>query len=132
MAKKPCAKEGPVPEHEYDPNPISLSTAADMLMAKIHMPHYLDNKAAVEAAIKAETGRTKLLRHEVIGQMGDLILLDAAGGVPINKYYFQDAKWRNPNVPKLNRAEQRQQDNLAANAQAKQFFRDRDRLREVS
>jgi hypothetical protein len=80
----------------------------------------------VEAAIYAETSYTGQSLQEATEVIAKAAIRDRSSGVAINKFYFEDAKWRlarGQNV-RLSRAEQRKLDNLEVNARVKRRFRD--------
>jgi hypothetical protein len=105
----------------------STHKIAEYVIQMVGLPVTPRNVAMVEAAVVAEANHTGLPLEPAAKVIAEAALGDAKRGVPINKFYFEDAKWRQErrlNVG-FNKAEQRKLNNLQANARAKQRLRER-------
>ena len=107
----------------------ALQQSTRQIIAVLGLPATDSNRRMIEAALIAETGYTGQSLQEVAELIGRTAIRDREGGIPINKFYFEDAKWRQSKIQggqngRLSRAEQRKLDNLEINARVKQRFRD--------
>ncbi|MGA9527679.1 MAG: helix-turn-helix domain-containing protein [Terriglobales bacterium] len=105
---------------------LSFQKAAGKMIAMLGLPATDSNRRMIEAAIAAETSYTGQPADEAAELIARAALLDRGNGIPINKFYFEDAKWRQARGQngRLSKAEQRKLDNLEINARVKQRFRD--------
>ena len=81
----------------------------------------------VEAAVVAEVNYTGISVQEAAKLITNAAIEDRNRGITINKFYFEDVKWRQEkrsNV-RASKAEQRKLDNLEVNARAKQRLREK-------
>jgi DNA-binding MarR family transcriptional regulator len=102
---------------------------AKKVVALLSIPATDNNLRMVLAALEAEKGYTGQPLEEVAALITQSAIEDRKRGVPINKFYFEDTKWRHDRKAGarygINKAEQRKLDNLEANARIKQRLRDR-------
>src|SRR6266536_637621 len=115
---------------EQDQNKgINLQKSATKVISMLALPATSNTIRMVEAALEAEAAYTGQELQEVAELIARAAMEDRKNGVSINKFYFEDTKWRQErgtNVgSRINRAEQRKLDNLEINARVKQRFRDR-------
>ena len=113
---------------ESKPSP-ALQKSVRQIIAMLGMPVTDSNCKMIEAALIAETDYSGQSLPEAAELLAKAAISDRDRGVPINKFYFEDAKWRHSratggNNGRLSRAEQRKLDNLEVNARVKQRFRD--------
>lgn len=112
-------------DQDNKPSPV-LQKSTRQIIAVLGMPATDSNRRMIEAALIAETDYTGQSVDESAELIAKAAIHDRERGIPINKFYFEDAKWRQArgqNV-RLSRAEQRKIDNLEINARVKQRFRD--------
>jgi hypothetical protein len=103
------------------PEGLSQIEYAKRLLEDLGLPE-AGNIVVVADSISADSkkhGLTKAKSFEFIRQQA---LSDQEAGLPINRFYFTDAKFRAKAGKNGNRAEQRQAANLAACAEAKRSF----------
>jgi hypothetical protein len=109
--------------------PIGPRELADKLIAVLGVPATSNNLKTVQAALVAEESYTGQSSQEVAALITQCAIEDRKHGVAIDKFYFEDAKWRQEKRSsvrsRISRAEQRKLDNLEINARVKQRFRDR-------
>jgi len=116
--------------HEQDEkNFPALLKSARQMIALLGLPVTDSNRRMIEAALVAETDYTGQSLPEAAELIAKAAIADRDRGIAINKFYFEDAKWRHSRFPgglngRLSRAEQRKLDNLEVNARVKQRFRD--------
>jgi len=115
-------------EQDGKPSPL-LQKSTRQIIAILGMPLTDSNCRMIEAALVAETDYTGQSLPEAAEFIAKSAIDDRARGIPINKFYFEDTKWRHSRATggqngKLSRAEQRKLDNLEVNARVKQRFRD--------
>ena len=116
--------------HEQDEQPSpALQKSARQMIAMLGLPVTDSNRRMIEAALIAETDYTGQSLPEAAELIAKAAISDRDRGIPINKFYFEDAKWRHSRASgghngRLSRAEQRKLDNLEVNARVKQRFRD--------
>jgi Helix-turn-helix domain len=112
-------------DQDDKPSP-ALQKSTRQMIAMLGMPATESNRRMIEAALIAETDYTGQSVEEAAELIAKAAIHDRECGIPINKFYFEDAKWRQARGQngRLNRAEQRKLDNLAVNARVKQRFRD--------
>ena len=81
---------------------------------------------AIAAALATEREYSGLSFQEAAEVIGKRAMEDRGSGVAINKFYFEDAKWRQARWQngRFSKAEQRKLDNLEVNNRVKQRFRD--------
>jgi hypothetical protein len=79
----------------------------------------------VQAALVADERYTGQSLQEVANRITQSAMEDRKNGVPINKFYFEDAKWRSSGRYGINKAEREKLDNLEVNARLKQRLRER-------
>lgn len=105
---------------------LALQKSTRQIIAMLGMPATDSNRRMIEAALVAETDYTGQLVEEAAALIAKAAIHDRECGIPINKFYFEDAKWRQARGQngRLSRAEQRKLDNLEINARVKQRFRD--------
>src|SRR6266852_1172630 len=118
---------------ESEPKPLSNTPEEPLKSARrvidiLGMPATDGNLKVIEAAVVAEAAYTGQTFQEAAEQITKAAREDREVGIPINKFYFEDAKWRQSgrqNVrSRLNKAEQRKLDNLEVNARVKQHLQD--------
>jgi hypothetical protein len=99
------------------------------ILEMLGLPATDGNLRAIEAAVIAEAAYTGQSSQEAAELIAKAAIEDRNNGIVINKFYFEDAKWRQSGVQnvrsRLNKAEQRKLDNLEANERAKQRLRQR-------
>ena len=116
--------------HEQDEQPFpALQKSARQMIAMLGLPVTDSNRRMIEAALVAETDYTGQSLPEAAELIARAAICDRDRGIPINKFYFEDAKWRHSRSSgghngRHSRAEQRKLDNLEVNARVKQRFRD--------
>jgi hypothetical protein len=108
------------------PNPRAL---AEKVVALLSIPATDNNLKMVQAALEAEKGYTGQPLEEVAALITQTAIDDRKHGIAINKFYFEDTKWRHDRKAGarygINKAEQRKLDNLEANARFQQRLRER-------
>ena len=109
--------------------PSTSRTLAEKVVALLSIPATDNNLKMVQAALEAEKGYTGQPLEEVAVLITQSAIKDRKHGIAINKFYFEDTKWRHDRKAGarygINKAEQRKLDNLEANARIKQRLRDR-------
>jgi hypothetical protein len=109
--------------------PLNSRILAEKVVALLSIPATDNNLKMVQAALEAEKGYTGQLLEEVAALITQSAIEDRKRGIPINKFYFEDTKWRHGRKAGarygINKAEQRKLDNLEANARFQQRLRDR-------
>jgi len=98
-------------------------TSAQQILKNLGLPVTNNLIAIVTAAVKAEvtyTGSTSV--EHAAGIITDAALDDRRKGIAIDRFYFENVKWRSHGVTK---AERRTLDNLEVNARVKQRLRER-------
>src|ERR1022692_1058897 len=109
--------------------PLNSRILAEKVVALLSIPATDNNLKMVQAALEAEKGFTRQLLEEVAALITQSAIEDRKRGIPINKFYFEDTKWRHGRKAGarygINKAEQRKLDNLEANARFQQRLRDR-------
>lgn len=101
---------------------------AERVIAILALPATAGNLGMVEAALVAESDYTGQSLEEAANFLTNAAIEDRKNGIPINKFYFEDAKFRDrgANVrSRIGKAEQRKLHNLEINARVKQRFKDR-------
>jgi DNA-binding transcriptional ArsR family regulator len=96
-------------------------TSAQEILENLNLPVTNSLISTVTAAVKAEVRDTRLSVDEVTARITNAAIGDRGRGVPIDRFYFENVKWRSN--AKASRAEQRKLDNLEVNARAKQRLR---------
>jgi len=113
-------------DKENDPK---LREMAVRVITILGLPATDNNLKMVQAALVADKAYTGRSLQEVAERITRIAIEDREKGITINKFYFEDAKWRQDKRLSTrygtNKAEQRKLDNLKANAQAKQWFKER-------
>ncbi|MFZ0480330.1 MAG: helix-turn-helix domain-containing protein, partial [Terriglobales bacterium] len=104
----------------------SFQKSTSKIIAMLGLPATDSNRRMIEAAIVAETSYTGQSSEEAAELIAKAAIHDRNNGIPINKFYFEDAKWRQARGQngRFSKAEQRKLDNLEINARVKQRFRD--------
>jgi hypothetical protein len=112
-------------EQEEKSSP-SLQKSTRKMIAMLGLPVTDSNRRMIEAAVLAETSYTGQSAEESAELIAKCAIRDRNNGIAINKFYFEDAKWRQARGQngRLSKAEQRKLDNLEVNARVKQRFRD--------
>jgi DNA-binding MarR family transcriptional regulator len=115
---------------EQDQSGPSTSRAlTEKVVALLSIPATDNNLKMVQAALEAEKSYTGQPLEEVAALITQAAIEDRKHGIAINKFYFEDTKWRHDRKAGarygINKAEQRKLDNLEANARIKQRLRDR-------
>ncbi len=115
---------------EQDQNgPATPRQLANTVVAILGLPASDNNLRMVQAALVADEAYTGQSLQEVAERITQSAMEDRNNGVAINKFYFEDAKWRQDRRPHpkygTNKAEQRKLDNLEANARFKERLRER-------
>ncbi len=112
-------------DQDDKPSP-ALQKSMRQIIAMLGMPATDSNRRMIEAALVAETDYTGQSVEESAELIARAAIHDRECGIPINKFYFEDAKWRQARGQngRPSRAEQRKLDNLEINARVKQRFRD--------
>jgi DNA-binding Lrp family transcriptional regulator len=109
--------------------PPTSRTLAEKVVALLSIPATDNNLKMVQAALEAEKSYTGQPLEEVAALITQTAIEDRKRGISINKFYFEDTKWRQDRKAGarygINKAEQRKLDNLEANARIKQRLRDR-------
>jgi hypothetical protein len=95
--------------------------SAKQVLKSLGLPETPNMISTVELAIKAEAAFSKLSIEESAASITRAAVDDSARGVTFDKFYFENARWRSN--ARINKAEQRKLDNLAANARAKEILR---------
>jgi len=101
--------------------------SAERIIAMLGLPVTTSNLSMVEAAVVAEATYTGVSLEEAAQLIANAAIEDRNRGMPINKFYFEDVKWRQEkrsNV-RISKAEQRKLDNLEVNARVKQRLREK-------
>jgi hypothetical protein len=98
-------------------------TSAQQILKNLGLPVTNSMLVTVTAAVKAEATYTGGLPIEKAAtQITNAALEDNRRGVAIDRFYFENVKWRSHGVSK---AERRTLDNLEVNARVKQRLRER-------
>jgi hypothetical protein len=109
--------------------PPTQRQSAENVIKMLSLPLTDNNLKMVQAALDAEERYTGQSPAEVAKVITLAAIEDRKRGIPINKFYFEDAKWRHDRRSNArygaNKAEQRKLDNLEANARVKQRIRER-------
>jgi hypothetical protein len=96
---------------------------AERILDEINLPPTNNLVGIVTAALKAEGKDRRLGLEETAAEITTSAISDRHKGVEINRFYFENCKWRsNAGVSK---AERRKLDNLEVNARVKQRIRER-------
>jgi hypothetical protein len=98
-------------------------TCAEEILDNLSLPITHSLISTVTAAVKAEAKDTGLSIDGAAARITAAAIEDRRGGTSIDRFYFENVKWRSN--ARLNKAEKRQFDNLEANARAKQRLRER-------
>jgi Helix-turn-helix domain len=96
---------------------------AGRILDAIHLPPTNSTIVTVTAALKAEAKDRQIGLEQTAALITSAAIDDRRRGVEINRFYFENCKWRsNAGVSK---AERRKLDNLEVNARVKQRLRER-------
>lgn len=109
-------------DQDGPPTPRKL---AETVIAVLGLPSTDNNLKMVQAALVADERYTGQSLQEVANRITQSAMEDRKNGVPINKFYFEDAKWRSSGRYGINKAEREKLDNLEVNARLKQRLRER-------
>jgi DNA-binding MarR family transcriptional regulator len=123
----PYKEEQNLSNKTYEQEPHSPRKSAERIIAMLGLPVTLSNLNMVEAAVVAEVNYTGISVQEAAKLITNAAIEDRNRGITINKFYFEDVKWRQEkrsNV-RASKAEQRKLDNLEVNARAKQRLREK-------
>ena len=94
---------------------------AERILHRVNLPDTKNLIDTVTKVLKAESREVRLGLEETAATITSYVARDR-GRFPIDKYYFENCKWRlNGGISK---AEQRELDNLEVTARVKQRFRD--------
>lgn len=108
----------PVPEPEGDalPPDMPMLNYARWALESCNLPVTFPNQQAVAAAIGAFSRERKLLNHHAAEGLAKLARDALAAGVRVDKFWFEDAKWRGGarNGNGANRAQERTDGNKRA------------------
>jgi hypothetical protein len=110
-------------EHDKFLDDFLAQRSAERILHQLDLPATASLTSVVTAAVKAEAAYRKLPIVDVARFITDAALEDRRRGIPVDRFYFENVKWRS-NV-KVSKAEQRKLDNLEVNARVKQRFRER-------
>jgi hypothetical protein len=109
--------------------PVTPRGLANKVVAILGLPASDNNLRMVQAALIADEAYTGQSLQEVAERITQSAMEDRKSGVAINKFYFEDARWRQDRRSSskygTNKAEQRKLDNLEANARFKERLRER-------
>lgn len=97
-------------------------TLAQRILRNLGLPDTSSFVTTVTAAVKADALYTRLSVEQVAAHITDAALTDSRRGVALDRFYFENVKWRSHGVSK---AERRTLDNLEVNARVKQRLRER-------
>jgi len=86
------------------------------------LPDTYSMSATVTAAVKADIAYTGMPVEQVASHIVSAAIEDRRMGVQVDRFYFENVKWRSRGVTK---AEKRTLDNLEVNARVKQRIRER-------
>jgi SOS-response transcriptional repressor LexA len=98
-------------------------TCAQEILDNLSLPITNSLTSTVTAAVKAEVKDTRLSVAEAAAHITSAAIGDRGRGVPIDRFYFENVKWRSNG--RVSKAEQRKLDNLEVNARAKQRLREK-------
>jgi DNA-binding transcriptional ArsR family regulator len=123
----PYKEEQDLLDKTHEQEPRSPRKSAERIIAMLGLPVTTSNLSMVEAAVVAEVNYTGVSLQEAAQLITNAAIEDRSRGLPINKFYFEDVKWRQEkrsNV-RISKAEQRKLDNLEVNARVKQRLREK-------
>jgi DNA-binding MarR family transcriptional regulator len=98
-------------------------TCAQGILDSLNLPVTNSLTSTVTAAVKAEAKDTRLSLEEAAGRITNAAIEDRGRGTPIDRFYFENVKWRSN--ARASKAEQRKLDNLEVNARAKQRLKEK-------
>ena len=124
---RPYKEEQDLSNKTQEQESNSPRKSAERIIAMLGLPVTISNLSMVEAAVVAEVNYTGISVQEAAQLITRAAIEDRNRGMPINKFYFEDVKWRQgkrSNV-RISKAEQRKLDNLEVNARVKQRLREK-------
>jgi hypothetical protein len=104
-------------------NGVQIQECALRTVQLLGMAETQTNLRIVEAALAAEIRYTGRSPEDAAQEIAKSAISDRENGVPINKFYFEDTKWRTPNggrnkaeqqFDRINRARERAIENIKA------------------
>ncbi len=98
-------------------------TLAERILDEINLPPTNNLITTVTAALKAEARDRKLGLEETSALVTTAAIDDRRKGVEINRFYFENCKWRSS--VRISKAEQRKLDNLEVNARVQQRLKEK-------
>ena len=104
-------------------NGVQIQECALRTVQLLGMTETQTNLRIVEAALTAEIRYTGRSPEDAAQEIAKAAISDREDGIPINKFYFEDTKWRTPNggrnkaerqFDRINRARERAIENIKA------------------
>lgn len=117
------AKRRGMASHDKFLEDLVAQASAQQIIEDLTLPATPGFISTVTASVKAEAKYTGLSIQEAIGGIVRAASEDRRRGVPIDKFYFEDVKWRSN--ARVSKAEQRKLGNLEVNARVKQRLREK-------
>jgi hypothetical protein len=105
---------------------VRIQKGVTRIVQMLGMPETLANLRIVEAAVRAEVQYAGRSPEDAVSLVAGAAIDDREGGLPINKFWFEDAKWRTPNgrsksetqFDRINRARERAIENIKARSRS--------------
>jgi hypothetical protein len=117
------AKRRGAASHEKFLEDLVAQASAQQVIEALTLPATPGFISTVTAAVKAEAKYMGLSIQEAVGGIVEAAAEDRRRGVSIDKFYFEDVKWRSN--ARVSKAEQRKLGNLEVNARVKQRLREK-------
>ena len=97
-----------------------LTQAAAEIARLVRLPRTWPTIKTIEVAISSEADYSQVSLSEAAAIIADAAVRDRRQGRDVNRFYFEDARWA---FPKLNRAEQVQENNRRAAEAVEERYR---------
>jgi hypothetical protein len=113
-----------------EPSAAQIQECAVRIVQLLGMPETQANLKIVEAGVIAEIRYAGLSPESAAQIIAEAAMDDREKGIPINKFYFEDARWRTPNggpnkagqrFERINRARERAIENIKARSRSKEL-----------
>ncbi len=98
-------------------------TCAQKMIDALSLPDEKPYIVTLTAAVKAEVRDTGHSVEEAAARMTSAAIEDRHRGIPVDRFYFQNVKWRSNG--RFNKAEKRKLDNLEVNARFQERLKER-------
>jgi len=117
------AKRRGIAGHDRFLEGLAASVSAKKIAVELGLPETTAFISTIAAALKAEVKYAGLDLEQVTAQIKHSAAEDRRRGIQIDKFYFEDVKWRSNG--RVSKAEQRKLNNLEVNARVKQRLREK-------